>query len=106
MRNLHGYQRGRPSDIHSPAYLPSVTSAVRPPITGTCFHQGEIAMLHLVVGSKYRFTLVSGRTVVIVVHGQTSAGGPWEISVDSVRGTYTDINQALGEPFTQVAAIP
>ena len=63
-------------------------------------------MLHLVVGSKYRFTLLSGRTAVVIVHGQLAASTSWEISVDGVRGTYSDINQALGEPFTLVAAIP
>jgi hypothetical protein len=63
-------------------------------------------MLHLVIGSKYRFTLLSGRTVVVIVHGQVASSASWEISVDGVRGTFSDINQALGEPFTQVAAIP
>lgn len=63
-------------------------------------------MLHLIVGSKYRFALVSGRSVVVIVHGQSGTGPGWEISVDGVRGTYPDLNQALGEPFSQAAAIP
>lgn len=63
-------------------------------------------MLHLVIGSKYCFTLLSGKTVVVIVYGQIAASGLWDISVDGVRGNHSDINQAIGEPFTQVAAIP
>jgi hypothetical protein len=62
-------------------------------------------MLHLLVGSKYRFDLQSGRSVVIIVHGQSSNGN-WDISVDGMRGAYPDINVALGEPFAHVAALP
>jgi hypothetical protein len=63
-------------------------------------------MLHLVIGSRYRFTLLSGKTVVVIVHGQVASSASWELSVDGVRGIFTDTNQALGEPFTHVAAIP
>lgn len=62
-------------------------------------------MLNLVLGSRYRFTLVSGRSVVVIVHGQSAGGMNWEISVDGVRGTYADINQAIGERFIQVSAL-
>lgn len=61
-------------------------------------------MLHLAIGSKYRFTLLSGKTAVVIVYGQAATSHLWDISVDGVRGTYSDVNQALGEPFTQVAA--
>ena len=63
-------------------------------------------MLHLAIGSKYRFTLLSGKTVVVIVYGQAASSTEWEISIDGMPGTYADINQALGEPFTQVASIP
>lgn len=55
----------------------------------------------LELGKMYKFTLVSGRVVEIVVHG-TSPNGI-DISVDGTRRTYGDLNGALGEPFTQVS---
>lgn len=62
-------------------------------------------MLNLIIGARYGFTLASGRSVEIVVHGQ-NARGTWDIAVDGVRAGYADINHALEEPFTQVAALP
>ena len=65
-------------------------------------------MLTLALGTKYLFTLLSGRTVIVIVHGSSAApnSGALDISVDGKRGSYTDINQALGKPFTQVVLVP
>lgn len=66
-------------------------------------------MLRMELGRKYRFTLLSNKTVEIEIHG-TKAGlrgmTEFEISVDGVRGTYTDVNAALGEPYTKVELVP
>ena len=65
-------------------------------------------MLTLTLGTMYRFTLIFGRTAIIIVHGSSAApnSGALDISVDGKRGSYTDINQALGEPFTQFVLVP
>jgi len=68
-------------------------------------HRGT-PVLHLAIGSKYRFTLLSGRIIVVIVYGQLAGSTTWDISIDGTRGAHNDLNQALGEPWTQVASIP
>jgi hypothetical protein len=64
-------------------------------------------MLTFTLGLEYLFTLSSGRTAIIIIHGASASPnlGAWDISVDGKRGNYTDINQALGEPFVQVVLV-
>ena len=65
-------------------------------------------MLSLELGRTYRFTLLSGRVVDVVVIGSQPnfpAGTLFTISVDGVQGTFSSINDALGEPFTNVTAV-
>lgn len=61
-----------------------------------------MAPLYFDLGKPYEFTLHSGRKVLIAVHGQAAGSDSFEISVDGVRGVYSDLNKALGEPFTSV----
>lgn len=56
--------------------------------------------MKLEIGKKYRFTLVSGRVVEVIVYGTSGKG--IDVSVDGNRDTYIDLDAALGEPFTQV----
>lgn len=65
-------------------------------------------MLTITIGAKYKFVLTSGRTVTVIVHGSsapTGGGTAWDITVDGARGTYSDINQALGDSFSQVVLV-
>ena len=66
-------------------------------------------MLSLTLGSKYQFTLKSGRKIMIVIHGSQPnavSGTEFDIFVDGVPGKYASVDQALGEAFTNVALLP
>ncbi len=65
-------------------------------------------MLRMELGCTYRFTLQSGKTVDIIIHGsKQGAHGMTEldITVDGKRGTYTDVNAALGDAYTKVERV-
>ncbi len=62
-------------------------------------------MLSLEIGRYYSFSLFSGRTVEIVVlssHTDPSGVSTLTLSVNGVQGTYSSVNQALGEHFVHV----
>jgi hypothetical protein len=65
-------------------------------------------MLKFELGKTYRVTLESNKTVDIVVYGSMAGANgttQFDYSVNGVRGTYTDLNAALGEPFLKVERI-
>lgn len=65
-------------------------------------------MFSLTLGATYKFTLSSGKVVTIIVHGTRAhpvMGAEWEISVDGVRGAYSDLNQALGDSFSNITLV-
>ncbi len=67
--------------------------------------QGGSEMLRMELGRQYRFTLVSGGTKLICIHGtKVGAGGltEFDITVDGNQGMYTDVNAALGEAYVKV----
>lgn len=56
-------------------------------------------MLRLEIGKKYRFTLDTEKEMELVVRGTKAAPKGLElldIEVDGLRGTYFDVNAALG----------
>lgn len=66
-------------------------------------------MFSLTLGVKYKFALSSGKIVTIIVHGSKAhpvKGVEWDISVDGEQGSYSDLNQALGDSFTQITVVP
>ena len=65
-------------------------------------------MLSLELGRTYRFTLLLGRAVDVVIIGSqpNSPGGTlFTISVGGVQGAFSSINDALGEPFTNLTVV-
>jgi hypothetical protein len=61
------------------------------------------------VGSKYQYTLSSGRTVTVIIHGSSADpihGTVWDITVNDIRGTYADVNQAIGESYIARKQLP
>jgi hypothetical protein len=65
-------------------------------------------MLRMELGRKYKFTLDSKKVIEIVIHGmQAGAHGmiEFDITVDGVRASYTDVNAALGEAYTDVVEV-
>jgi len=65
-------------------------------------------MLTLELGTTYRFTLISSKNIDIVVHGSntnTDGAHSLDITVDGIRGTHKDINNALGEGYIKMARI-
>lgn len=65
-------------------------------------------MFSLELGRTYRFTLVSGKTVDLIVIGSqpsSSSGTSFTVSIDGVQGTYSSLNDAIGEPFTNCTAV-
>ena len=66
-------------------------------------------MVTLEGGSTYRFTLLSGKTIDVVVVGtELSPDGSRTLhlyQINGVLGSYGDLNSALGEPFTKIEKI-
>ena len=58
-------------------------------------------MMSLLLGSKYHFTLASGKIVEVVIYGN-GQDGALDISIDDVRGVYPSLNEALKEPYIRV----
>jgi hypothetical protein len=65
-------------------------------------------MLRMELGREYRFTLQSQKSVVIIIHG-TRAGAngmtEFDITVNGVRGSYADVNAALGDAYIKVERV-
>jgi len=60
------------------------------------------------LGCTYKFTLQSGKTVEIIIHGtKQGASGmtEFEITVDGATDTYTDVNAALGGIYVKVERV-
>ena len=59
--------------------------------------------LHLELGKPFIFVLQSGMERKIIVFGQSS-DGLWDIEADGVRGKYSDLQAAIGQPYTAYRA--